>query len=1718
MDIDTIDPVSLDVSNSIEKLYFRFYSETEALRLSVRRLTSPHAFDELGRPVARGLYDAALGPTHYSDGPCATCGLNYNNCPGHFGHIELPFPVQNPLLLKVIWRILRASCWHCNSLKLPDSDVNLYLARLYFEDADNPEAARAVEAYRTLRRRVELPTGTSSNPDKPKKSQVKYQLIKNWREFLDTLPHPIPRYMEGIDVHDDDLVSYKMMRSARNDWKHALCDRRIVARPSAGWKEAESQLFQSGGLNCSRCLRKCSKLRRGDRGRIFKASAGGDLVLSPPEIEAHVKALWANHEELFELLYGLKGRGRIPYDEHPGHKVLFVRIVLVPPSRFRPTSLVGNMTYAAEHPQNMFYQRLLTEIGVIMTANEYGLKDSKERDVSEEDIPNVKLPTKARFAQAMTNTQEALRDLYDSSGMAARSGSVQMTGIRQQLEAKAGLFRQHMMGKRVNYSCRSVIGPDVFLDTNEVGIPESFARLLTVPEPVTASNLKEMRRAVINGPDVYPGAVAVEDWNHGRRHRIVKFRSSKMKKLLLSQAGLLVQNRSRGDDDQHQSHEFARLEDLPDDTMGPTGDIPKRVHRHLKTGDIVLFNRQPTLHRVSIMAHRVRVLPGDRTIRFHYANCGSYNADFDGDEMNIHVPQDPIARAEAEELMLSSNHYVVPTSGVPIRGLIQDHIVASTLLSTRDRFFDRAGFMQLLFASTEKIMLRPKMAVKRYYIPKPAILKPKPLWTGKQLFSAVLRVIQDDRPGLYLEGKSKTAAMMVGLEEAHILLRNGELLQGCIDKSSLGASKYGLIHAVQELYGCEASNDFMNAVSRLCLFFLRSHGHTTGIEDLLLRESGEKERRAILQSSIDQVGIDVTNEVYALLNRSRMLQIRKATTIQEARQMVEEMVKKDGVEAESRLDKAMKTTLGTVSSKIMNACMPFGLQKAFPSNGFSLMTSTGAKGGALNAAQISCLLGSTELEGKRVPRMGGSGATLPCFQPYDASPAAGGFITGRFLTGIAPHEFFFHAMSGREGLLDTSLKTANSGYLQRCLVKHMEGVRLHYDGSVRDSDNEVLQFIYGEDGIDPSKATWLYEKTDWQLANRKCLAARLAKRSSRALNPKHTARRPRNVTVKTTLLEEASPGALNKEGKISEKFDKAITTAVKSHSKKGLLRSFLESRYQLAAAQAGDAVGILAAQGVGEPSTQMTLNTFHHAGSSSAHVTLGIPRLRELLMTASRYPNTPSMNLPVSGDQKEMAASALRKRLQNVNLLDLVLEVEVHEKSITFLPGQSECPARRVELKIRFPPQSDYRSHLGFGFKHVKGVVEKRLLLALHNGFKRVLGMIGAESIGSVAPALKSYNRVARKPESNFPGGGDDMDQNGDPALGVNDEYRAGNGDETEDRGDVEGDEDIHDDGDNQDKIKEEHASGEASEHYASSSDEEEEDENGEEANEKVLDSVKLKEHDNVMDAEVGSLENETREETIASSAKKDSGLSTQVKEEKGAMLATEGEEEFLDIGYGSFGYVDGSLRDVNEETVEFEWSFPAAVIGKLSVSEIVKKAASTVKLAYSKRIDKCFVGDVDGGLCVITEGSNLPLIFEKGEGLVDLDRLETNDMFGILQTYGVEAMRAALIKEFTKVFEAYGIPVNIRHLALIADYMTAHGSYRGFNRQGMDDTPSVFQRMTFETSVKFLTDAALHGTNDDVRNPSTALSLGREYRGGTGAFTLMHDMPSELHLGHLYR
>ncbi len=564
-----------------------------------------------------------------------------------------------------------------------------------------------------------------------------------------------------------------------------------------------------------------------------------------------------------------------------------------------------------------------------------------------------------------------------------RSGRPLKT-IAQRLKGKEGRFRHSLAGKRVDFSARTVISPDPKIDIDEVGVPESIAKELTVPERVNEYNIEKLKKLILNGPDKWPGANYVIR-SDGRRKKITE---------------------------ENKEEIVSEIE---------PGYI---VERHLMNGDIVLFNRQPSLHRMSIMAHRARIMPY-KTFRLNLTVCPPFNADFDGDEMNLHVPQTEEARAEARLLLAVQKHLRSPRFGGPIIGCLHDHVTGCYLLTMKDRKFSKEEAQQLLMAAGVKID------------------DGKEEWTGKEVFSMLIP------SGINLRYKAKVCNKCSECKgencpyDAYVVIKDGKLIKGVIDDKSIGAFSGILLDEIIRKYGEEEAKKFLNSVTKLAITYLDMHGFTVGIDDEDLPEEAltqlEKHFRKVEEKVMEIIRKYNSGELEPLPGR----------TLEET---VEELIMNALNEGR---DEAGKIALKYLKQYIASV----------------IMAKTGARGSLLNITQIAACIGQQAIRGRRISR-GYRNRTLPHFKEGDIGAKARGFVYSSYKRGMTPEEFFFHAMGGRESLTDTAMRTPKSGYMQRRLINALQDLKVEYDGTVRDNKGRIIQFEYGEDGIDVTKSDW----------------------------------------------------------------------------------------------------------------------------------------------------------------------------------------------------------------------------------------------------------------------------------------------------------------------------------------------------------------------------------------------------------------------------------------------------------------------------------------------------------------------------------------------------------------------------------------------------------------------------------------------------------------------
>lgn len=573
-----------------------------------------------------------------------------------------------------------------------------------------------------------------------------------------------------------------------------------------------------------------------------------------------------------------------------------------------------------------------------------------------------------------------------------RSGRPLKT-LSQRLKGKEGRFRGSLSGKRVNFSARTVISPDPNLSINEVGVPMRIAKEMTIPVTVTPFNIEVVREFVRRGSENHPGANYVKRAD-GRRLKITD----------------------------------KNCVELADQI-----EAGWKIDRQLKDGDIVLFNRQPSLHRMSIMSHFVRVMP-HKTFRLNPAVCAPYNADFDGDEMNLHVPQTMEALAEARILMLVQENILSPRFGGPIIGGLHDHVSGIFLLTKGYR----------MYSETDSLELLSKVNV--HELPEPAkVEKGIKYYTGKQIFSQILP------SGLDMTYQAKiceNCEQCKGDEcekDAFVRIADGDLKSGTIDEKAIGAFSGKILDRIVKTYDEHTASEFINNMTRLAIRAITARGFSYGISDTDIPSESAAQITDIILNSEKQVKKLIEAHDHGELEP---LPGRTLDETLEMRIMQELAKARDGA--------------GGIAGKYL------GSQG---DNSAVIMARSGARGSFLNLTQMAGCVGQQSVRGERISR-GYTDRTLPHFSAGNRSADARGFVESSYKTGLNPTEFFFHAMGGREGLVDTAVRTSQSGYLQRRLVNALQDLEVKYDGTVRETRGVVVQFTYGEDGVDPMKSDY----------------------------------------------------------------------------------------------------------------------------------------------------------------------------------------------------------------------------------------------------------------------------------------------------------------------------------------------------------------------------------------------------------------------------------------------------------------------------------------------------------------------------------------------------------------------------------------------------------------------------------------------------------------------
>ena len=950
------------------------------------------------------------------------------------------------------------------------------------------------------------------------------------------------------------------------------------------------------------------------------------------------------------------------------------QVLAVPPPAVRPS---------VKHDSQQRSEDDISHIIVNIIKANKTLQDKLQSNATEKVIEDWSTVLQYYVATMIDNRIPGVAAVAQRSGRALKS-------IKERMVGKGGRVRGNLMGKRVDFSARSVITPDANLGIRELGVPLKIAKNITFPTCVNDRNKAFLTKLVLNGPDKYPGA------------NVLQRKTGESVSLKYADRNTITVN---------------------------NGDI---VHRHMLDGDPVLFNRQPTLHRMSMMCHIARVMKVGNTFRMNVADTKPYNADFDGDEMNLHQPQDEESQAELMNLAAVPTQIISPQNNQSIVGIFQDSLLGCTRFTRKNINFDTRHAMNLLMYHDNvdtRLFSNPNKQISSFEILS-QILPP----LSSRMKNSVYGENEED---------NKTSNNIIEIQ-------NGQYLRGQLDKGALGKGSKGLIQAIFNDFSYKQSADFIDNIQSIVTEYMKLSAYSVGISDLIADNETNKK---IIQA-VNAKKKDVDN----LIDQLHLGVFENSTG------------KTNEVEFETRVN-------GLLNAAAKDAGK-IGRTSLSADNRFVIMVNSGSKGSPLNIAQMISCLGQQNVDGKRIP-YGFEDRTLPHYTKFNDSPAARGFVESSFIQGLTPEEVYFHAMGGRVGLIDTAVKTSQTGYIQRRLIKGQEDLKVAYDMTVRNNKNKVIQFKYGDDNINPTKTEnqqipltqmsleEIYSHmavpeddtsksiftTTYDASTRKRMKKQkkdLQRKTSnlivdmieyrRKLNenvfhnekeitvhiPVHFHRLMNNIqhqlNIQPNFIVNITP--LEMYELIDDAFDTLMQhkltqpTAlfrlawyyyltpkellmVRRFNRKAIvvLMETLVLNYHKALVHPGEMVGMVSAQSIGEPTTQMTLNTFHFAGvASKSNVTRGVPRIEEIL-SLSENPKQPSTTIYLKPHEqtKLERAQEIKYSLEYTSIRDVTKSVSICfdpkpsstlidadktliEEYMEFTNIMKECGAQKQEL------------------------------------------------------------------------------------------------------------------------------------------------------------------------------------------------------------------------------------------------------------------------------------------------------------------------------------------------------------------------------------------------------------------------------------------------------
>ena len=1048
-------------------------------------------------PKIGGLFDTRMGVID-NGRICATCHHRNDQCPGHFGHLELASPVFCIQYIQTTMKLLKCVCYVCGNILIESKHFNNIKAI----SNNSKRFAFAYSLTKTFKKEKYCPISSESSSDVVQSNKgcnclqpykyVKDSVARIYGEFK------LPNLKDG----SSDSVPSKVLITAED------------------------------------CL------------RIFKRISDEDCDLLG-FAEDYCMPNW--------LLWS---------------------VMPVSPPAVRPS--VSRAGDPNQHDDITF------KLVELIKTNKL-LKQKIQANSKTEILDDYKALLQYHVATLIDNELQGVQPTAHRSGRPLRTH-------RQRLKGKEGRIRGYLMGKRVDYSARTVITADPNIEIEQIGIPIKIATNLTYKEIVTRNNIKKLTDYITNtrrDPNYYPGVKFVTREN-GERISV------------------------------HHCKEDIKL------------NLRDVVSRHLMDDDIILFNRQPSLHKMSMMGHRVKVMPYD-TFRLNVCVTTPYNADFDGDEMNLHVPQSIQTEEELKRLTLVPTQIISPAKSAPVIGMVQDAMLGAYTLTRKipnSSGVDVGELNTLTRKEVNDLIIWNDKFNKEYHG------KINEL-SGLKVYSTIIPRITYEKSGIRFNQGTFISDLPV--TKAHVGV----------------GSKNGIHHVIHNDIGMNGCKEFLDDAQRIANNWIMMSSHSVGIGDCIINEE--------LQKNIDA-------EIDDVIKRS----LEKITKAEATNKYMFFESKED------MIDHFEREILGILNNHKVGSILDKNISQT---NRIKTIVDSGSKGNSTNIQQIAGCIGSSAVDGKRVPFYLDQ-RTLPHFVKNDLSPEARGFVKSSFLEGLKPHEFYFHAMGGREGLIDTAVKTSKSGYISRKMIKALEDLKVGYDGIVSNANGMIIQFVYGNDGFDGSRIEkqtidiGLLSEDDFeqkykiepngnasiseeysqlkddrkylQMINTTTEEISLSSpinmdRIIEHVSIEHPQNPQDSITpdyiwsaVKTLTIDDgllrASIGSLNRSRIIEILIrTKLAIKQIINLSKTGFdyIISRIKYLHTRAIIQPGEMVGVIAAQSVSEPATQMTLNTFHYAGvASKSQITRGLSRFEEILDLA-KNPKVQTMDLFMSNSYVE---------------------------------------------------------------------------------------------------------------------------------------------------------------------------------------------------------------------------------------------------------------------------------------------------------------------------------------------------------------------------------------------------------------------------------------------------------------------------------------------------